>query len=532
MDVFNRPLSRRRLFQAGVATAAVTVTGCAFQKPGETPAASGGGSGSPDSAPVLKLATGFAIQNLVPQKTGFWGNEFGYAELLLRPQPDGKPTDWLLEDAVNDDELTWRLTLKKDLTFQNGSPLGVEQLAAVMTWHLANTKTVSELLPGATVTVDGDNTLVLRTQAPSPQLRNILADESCFTIFDLKAYEGTGDDAQKLLDAKIYTGPYVPVSLTDEKLVMTANPTHWAGTPPLVGVEVLFVSDAGARIKAVQNGEVDIALYPPTQQAKSLEGDDRAKYSLGEPGGASFCINMNLEKAVFADAKVRRAVLRLIDYEALAKDVMQGFYEPVSSLYDPKSPYAIDIWKTDVAEAETLLTEAGATKQESGWVLSNGEPLAFEFLTYPQQPDSDTLALAIQSQLKEHGIQASIRQVPDTTAEMEGDNWDAAIVSNGTVSFGGSPIPPLQRYWRTGGNRNYSHISDPELDKLIDELAVTLDEKAAHDLLVAIQQRIGEQGYNGFCGRRRPSVVVGPRVPNYTPQHALIWVDSATRMGA
>jgi hypothetical protein len=27
-------------------------------------------------------------------------------------------------------------------------------------------------------------------------------------------------------------------------------------------------------------------------------------------------------------------------------------------------------------------------------------------------------------------------------------------------------------------------------------------------------------------------VVVGQRVPNYTPQHALIWVDAATRVGA
>lgn len=528
MDGFTSPLSRRRLFQAGLATTALALTGCAFEKPGDNPSA----RDSADAPLVLKLATGFAIQNLVPQKTGFWGNEFGYAELLLRPQPDGKPTDWLLQDAVNEDDLTWKLTLKEGITFQNGNPLGAEQLAAVMTWHLANNKSVSGQLPGATVSVEGKGTLRLKTQTPCPLMRNILADEACFTIFDLKAYETTGDDAQKLLDAKIYTGPYVPVSLTDEKLVMTANPKYWAGTPALAGVEVLFVADAGARIKAVQNGEVDIALYPPTQQAKSLEGDDRAKYSLGEPGGASFCINMNLAKPVFADARVRRAVLRLIDYEALAKDVMQGFYEPVSSLYDPKVPYAIDIWKTDAQEAESLLTAAGATKQDGAWRLGDGTPLAFEFLTYPQQPDSDTLALAIQSQLKGHGIQVSIRQVPDTTAEMKGGNWDAAIVSNGTVSFGGSPIPPLQRYWRTGGNRNYSHISDPELDGLIDKLAVTLDEKTSHDLLVAIQKRIGEQGYNGFCGRRRPSVVVGKRVPNYTPQHALIWVDATTRIGA
>ena len=529
MDVFPTPLSRRNLFRAGLAAAAVSVTaGCAFQKPEEAASS----AASPDAQAVLKLSTGFAIQNLVPLKTGFWGNEFGYAELLLRPQPDGNPTDWLLKDAVNEGDRTWRLSLKDGITFQNGNPLGADQLAALMTWHLANNKTVTEQLPGATVVVDQDKSLLLTTQAPTPGLRNILADEACFTIFDLPSYEGTGDDPQKLIDAKIYTGPYVPVSLTDEKLVMTANPTYWNGTPGLGGVEVLFVSDAGARIKAVQNGEVDIALYPPTQQAKSLEGDTRAKFSLGDPGGPSFCLTMNVTKPVLAEAKVRRALLRLIDYKALATDVMQGFYEPVSSFYDPKLPYAIDIWKTDVAEAEQLLGEAGATKSDSGWLLSSGEPIAFELLTYPQQPDSDTLALALQAQFKEHGIRVTIRQVSDTTAEMEGSNWDIGVVSNGTVSFGGNPIPPLQRYYRTGGNRNYSHISDPELDALIDELAVTLDETAAKDLLVRIQQRIGDQGYNGFCGRRRPAVVVGQRVPKYTPQHALIWVDAATRVGA
>ena len=75
MDVFPTPLSRRNLFRAGLAAAAVSVTaGCAFQKPEEAASS----AASPDAQAVLKLATGFAIQNLVPLKTGFWGNEFGY----------------------------------------------------------------------------------------------------------------------------------------------------------------------------------------------------------------------------------------------------------------------------------------------------------------------------------------------------------------------------------------------------------------------------------------------------------------------
>lgn len=523
----NAQITRRGLLLGGAVCAgafALSTAGCATDSSGSDE--SSGGSA------VLRFATGFAIENLIPSKTGYWGNEFGYAELLLRPQPDGNPTGWLLEDVTNSDELTWALKLKEGICFQNGTALDAERLATLMNWHLANTSAVSALLPGAGVEASGDHSLTMHTTAPTPQLRNILADEAYFTIFDLDAYQTCDDDAAKILEARIYTGPYVPVSLDDQKLTMEVNSSYWNGTPGLAGVEVHFVSDASARIKAVQNGEVDIALYPPTQQAQSLEGDPSAKYQLGEASGPSFCLYMNENKPVFADARVRKALLRMVNYEALARDVMQGFYEPVSSMYDPKLPYAIDIWRTDIPEAESLLGQAGANKQNGAWTLADGSPLNFEILTYPQQPDSDTLALAIQSQMKDQGITVTIRQVSDVSSQMETDDWQAGLSSNGTVSFGGSPIPPLQNYYRSGGKRNYSHINDSELDSMIDQLSVTLDEDEANRLLESIQQRIGDQGYNGFCGRRRPSVVVGSRMPDYTPQHALIWVDASTQMEA
>lgn len=532
MDLSATPIliSRRGFLLAGAAGAGVLTlgtAGCAFDQ--GDPA---GGSSIDSTQEVLKLATGFAIENLIPLKTGFWGNEFGYAELLLRPRPDGNPTDWLLEKVENEGDLIWKLNLKPGVTFQNGNPLTAEKLATLMTWHLANNDSVKPLFPEATIEASGDNELTFTTSVPTPQMRNVLADEAYFTIFDLDAYLETADDAEKLLAARIYTGPYTPVSLTDEKLVMEVNPNYWDGTPGLGGVEVLFVADAGARVKAVQNGEVDLALYPPTQSSQTLANDDRASFNLGNAAGPTFCLYLNQEKAVFAEAKVRRAILRMIDYRALAEDVMQGFYETVASFYDPALAYAIDIWKTDVAEAEKLLGEAGAQKADGVWKLASGEPITFEVLTYPQQPDSDALALAVQSQLHEQGIEMAIRQVPDITAEQQAGTWDAAISANGTLSFGGSPIPPLQRGYRSDGKRNYSHINDPELDRLIDEVAVTIDQEKAKELLISIQEIIGEQGYNGYLGRRRPGVVVGQRMPDYLPQHALLWVDAKTVIGA
>ncbi|PID86893.1 MAG: hypothetical protein CSB13_02085 [Chloroflexi bacterium] len=535
---FPSKITRRRfIFGIGLAGSAIALgaSGCATEKspgtassskPGDSSSEAGGGS----EKKILRLTTGFAISNLIPSKNGFWGNEFGFSELLLRPQPDGNPTDWILQEAVSKDDLTWELTLKDGVHFQNGNPLGAEQLAKLMNYQIENTDSVKGVLSGAKATAEGDKTVILKTKNPVPDMRNILCDEAYFLMFDLPAYLETKDDNAKLIAAKIYTGPYVPTEVSDEKLVMVADENYWGGKTGLDGVEVRFVSDAGARLRAVQNDEVDIALYPPTQAAQTLT-DDRAKFNLGEAGGPTFCFYMNERKPVFSDPKVRRAILRMIDYKVLAEDVMQGLYEPSYSFYDPKLSYSVEIWKTDNAEAEKLLTEAGCKKESGAWKLPDGSPLTFEVMTYPQQPDSDALALAIQSQMKKQGVEMSIKQVPSISEALAGNDWTAGMSANGTLSFGGSPISPLKRGYHSKGERNFSKINDPELDAMIEEVEKTMDKQKSDDLLRKIQERIGEFGYNGYTGRRRPGVVVGKRVPNYQPQHALIWVDYKTSIG-
>ena len=118
MDVFPTSLSRRNLFRAGLAAAAVSITaGCRLPE-------AGGGRfqrsqprrpGGPQARHRIRHPEPRPTQNR------FLGNEFGYAELLLRPQPDGNPTDWLLKDAVNESDRTWRLSLKEGITFQTAT---------------------------------------------------------------------------------------------------------------------------------------------------------------------------------------------------------------------------------------------------------------------------------------------------------------------------------------------------------------------------------------------------------------------------
>lgn len=478
---------------------------------------------------TLTLATGFVIDNVDPLDNGFWGNEFGWSELLMRPVLAEEPEPWLLESLENVDELTWRLTLRDGITFQNGDVLDAEALAAVMQYQL-DEKPALEPMAGTEVEATGDLEVTLTTAQPAPNLPFTLADESKFVIYDQDDYLAAQGDPAALIDARLYTGPYVVESLDSQTLTMPADPDHWAGTPPLEQVTVKFIAEEDSRILAVQNGEADLALYPPTKSAKNLDGRTDSSWISGTPKGPTFQLNLNQNRAPLDETEVRKAVLRVIDHRELAEDVMGGLYDASSGMYSPRAPYAIDIQETDLDEAEQLLTRAGYTRDAQDRWVHSGDPLELTVLTYPAQPDSDALALAIQSQLREFGIGLEIRQVPDITETM-GDGktrWDLAIAGNGTTSFPGDPISSLQNYFASDGLRNLYGIDDPDLDTLIDRVAVTMDAEERNEILVEIQQVIGDQGYMGFLGMRLPGVVAGPDWKDYQVPTANLWVDSTT----
>lgn len=478
----------------------------------------------------ITLATGFAIDDIDPMTNGFWVIEFGGAELLMKPILNEEPQPWLLEDLQNTDDHTWVLSIDPAATFQNGNPLDGTALAAVMNYSLDNVAGLGPLA-GTTIEATGDREVTMTTPTPVPNMPYLLADESKFVIFDLAAYQATNGDVDALYDAKIYTGPYVVDTLDTQTMKMSANADYWGGTPPLESVTVKFIEEVQARILAVQNGEADLALYPPTDAAKTLDGREDSYWVTGTPKGPTFQFRLNQKAGPFTDPNVRKAVLSAIDYDELADDVMGGLYEVTEGMYAPSAPYYTKMFGTDVDAAQDLLTEAGWTPGADGNLTKDGQPLTLTVLTYPQQPDSDTLALALQSQLGDIGIAVDIQQVPDLDdAEQDPSvTWDAAVHGNGSTSFSGDPTTTLQSTFKSNGVGNFTGIADPALDALIDQYATTMDAAQRDTVLEQIQTTIADNAYMGWLGMRVPGVVVGPGWQDYQVPTANLWVDSSTK---
>lgn len=82
--------------------------------------------------------------------------------------------------------------------------------------------------------------------------------------------------------ASIYSNP-----IYDAAAATAAGEDEQA--PALPGVELLCIDDAQARVSAVQSGEADIALKPPSQARGALAGNDRAFYLQSDTAfGAAF----------------------------------------------------------------------------------------------------------------------------------------------------------------------------------------------------------------------------------------------------
>src|SRR5690606_35459974 len=249
----------------------------------------------------------------------------------------------------------------------------------------------------------------------------------------------------------------------------------------------------------------------------------------GEPTGPTFVLEFNQREAPFDDPRVRKAVYAGIDYTELADDVMNGLYRPATGPYVETLPWAERTQVTDVAAAEELLDRAGWVRSGDGPRSRNGTELRFSLLTYPQQPDSDALALAVQAQLARIGVGVDIRQVPDIqSAVAQQTGWQVSVRGSGFISFGGDYFTPLVNSLRSGGPHNYTGVADPVLDALIDQVAVELDPGVRDDLLRRIQRVIADNGYLGYLGVRLPAVVTGPRWRGYEVPISNLWVTATT----
>lgn len=275
-------INRRRFIMAAVATGVTLPTATSLAHKAE--------ASQPKSGGVLRL--GVADPNrLADIRRMTLGNT------LLEVVPDGTLTGDLASSFEPDQNASrWKLTLKRDAAFHDGTPLSAAHVIA----SLSQTETPGTRGQIKSLHVDSD-AVIINLIRPNPDFAWVLSDPK-LTIHN--------DDGQG-------TGPYAQ-SRTSRHLRKVLN--HWqAGRGNFDAIDLMSLKDPARRLKALLNGDVDlIDDVDPRMFALIERAPD---FTLIETKDASL---YGIARQAHTNSDVGRAINDVTDRRDLANKVLLG----------------------------------------------------------------------------------------------------------------------------------------------------------------------------------------------------------------
>lgn len=415
-------LSRRRFVQASVAAPFVVTTPHAFAQT--------------DRRPTLTVAVAELPATLEPaRELSNIGTRVTYS-LFDTPfrrdflgSPDGggsglKPH--LVESFRREDPQTLILTLRRDVTFHDGSPMTAEDFAFTFRegrmWgakpEIAEARAYFGVLAGC----EAVDTHVVRMKTAGP---DVLTEQRlaswCSWIVQKKQYEKLGMEG--FGQNPVGTGPYRFSSRrANDHITFEAHDAYWLGRPTARRVIFREIPELSARIAGLVSGEFDLITNVPPDQVKVLQG-----YSDIEARSVvlanSHVLTFDARGPQTSDKRIRQALAMSIDRKKLVDTLWLGkAVVPPSHNYPEYGDMFLSDWKMpfDPARAKDLLREAGY----------KGEPI-----TYRTLPNYYTNALdaaqIIVEMWKAIGIDARL-QVVESFPQMRAAGQQVGNNSNST----------------------------------------------------------------------------------------------------
>ncbi len=383
------------------------------------------------------------------------------------------------------DGLTYTFKLRDDVKFHDGTKFNAAAVKynydRVVDPKTGSLLSVDDIGPYESSAVVDEYTVSVRLKRPyGPFLRMISLQE--FGMISPTAADKAG--LEKYGRTPVGTGPWKFVEwVPQDRMVLTANPDYqWAqsrvyahnGAPYIEKLTYRFVTDAQARIAALESGEVDAVISVPQREVERLEKTDKYQIlkfnALGHPTSFIF----NVQKAPTNELPVRRALNIGLNRAQIAQTLYANQNTPA---YGPLSPASFGYWKGsedankyDLAAAQKLLDDAGWKVGASNVREKDGKRLSLELYVFGA---NGPVAEATQNALRDLRVDVKITVGPFTDQKGIGFDGKHNLM---LVTFG-APDPRILRLlyhsdnYRTGG-WNWTHMKDanPDMQKQLDAM--------------------------------------------------------------
>ena len=267
-------------------------------------------------------------------------------DMSIEPQ---LATGWTIENPT-----TWVFTLRKGVTFHDGSPLTASDV--VFSFNRAKSKTsdFKEYIDSVTsVEAVGADKVKLVTEGPNPillnQISNIFVMSEAWSKANNSAVPGDFNADEKTFASSNAngTGPFkITLREQDTKTVFEKNDGWWGTVEHnLNRIELFPIANSATRVASLLSGEIDIVTDAPVQDLKRIDSsashtvnsvEQMRTIFLGMDQGSAELRSSNIKgKNPLADKRVRQAFYQAIDIEAIKKKVMRGLSSPAGIITFP-----------------------------------------------------------------------------------------------------------------------------------------------------------------------------------------------------
>lgn len=508
------PLIAAAALLAGCSTSAPDGASPAARSDGQSTAKAGqvlNGGGAPVDGGTLKLSMSADPLCLDPHAISADTEQIlGHLQFdnLTYLGKDGAPSPWLATSwTISPDGKTYRFTLKKGVTFADGTPFDAH--AVVVNFeHMLDPKTRSPLAgpyiaPYESSKAVDDHTLDVHLKTPYSPFLSVLA-QGWLGMQSPKAIQES--TPAELCAHPVGSGPFKLAKYTPNvgASYVRRDDYDWApptlgqsGPPHLAGVDLSWIGQDPVRYNSLVSGQYQLTGYVPPQNGAALASNGNFVYENVNRIGWPFTLDFNTGRAPLDDIDVRTALVRGVDTKAIVDTSQFGqrptatsYLDSVTAFYDPSAKLP----GYDPTAAGELLDKAGwKTKNAAGFRTKNGKELALSLPVSNATTVSPVYDL-LQAQLKKIGVNLKIELQPQTqvtTRRYQGDYdvlsgvWHTNTPDVLSIKYASSQIPDAKHL-----GQNLARLSDPALDKVLQQARETTDRARLTSLYSTAQKRL------------------------------------------
>ncbi|MGZ5823114.1 MAG: extracellular solute-binding protein [Hyphomicrobium sp.] len=322
------------------------------------------------------------------------------------------------------------------------------------------------------------------------------------------------------LEAPIGSGPYRVGKIDPGRsITFERDPNYWGKDLPVNRgrfnfdqIRFDYFREGSVMFEAFKTGQVDLwAEDDPRRWANGYDfpavKDGRVvkrAFDIGLPAGMTALV-FNTRRKVFADARVREALIYLFDFEWINRTLYAGLYSRTQSYFERSilasagrpadarerellSPYPSAVKsaimdgtyrfpttdgsgrnRQNQEQAFRLLKEAGYTLKDGKLIGADGNQLSFEILA--ASTSQEALLLSFARDVERLGIEVKLRVVDGAQYQARLTNYDYDMIQN---TWPSSLSPGNEQLFRwstaaatTPGTYNFAGVENPAADAMI-----------------------------------------------------------------